>query len=63
MITNHIWKCKNCNMELTVNCNHDDQKSKERLAKFEGFVTKHCINQNHEVIHKEKEHGVKFKYV
>ena len=50
-------------MELSVNCNHDDLKSKERLAKFEGYVTKHCINNKHEIKHVEKEHGVKFRYV
>ena len=50
-------------MELSVNCNLEDQKSKDRLNRFENFVTKHCIDKKHEVRHIEKEHGVKFKYV
>ena len=50
-------------MELSVNCNHDDIISIARLAKFESYVSKHCIEKRHEIKHVEKEHGVKFRYV
>jgi len=62
MIKIHKWTCKNCETNLYLKVDDDDFKHKLKLLQFATFVTKHCIEKNHQVIHKEKEE-FKIKYV
>jgi len=55
MIKTHRWKCKDCDEKLFLRVDDDQPLNLIKLVKFEAFVTKHCINKDHEVVHTEKE--------
>ncbi len=62
MIKYHKWDCNNCDTKLFLRVDDQDPREVIRLLKFETFVTKHCIEKNHQITHREKEE-FKTKYV
>jgi len=62
MITIHKWDCKNCDTRLFLKVDDQDKLQRIRLLTFSCFVTKHCLELGHNVIHKQKE-DFKIKYV
>ena len=62
MITIHKWNCLNCDTKLFLKVDDQDFKQKLRLLQFATFVTKHCIEKNHQITHKQKEE-FKIKFV
>jgi len=62
MITRHKWNCKDCDMQLFVVVDDRIESHLARFERFNAFVSKHCIENQHEVTHKEKK-DLKVKYV
>jgi len=62
LIKIHKWTCKNCDTRLFLKVDDQDPKQKLKLLNFTSFVTKHCIEKEHEITHKEKEE-FKVKFV
>ena len=61
-ITNHIWLCANCKTKLFLRVDSDKPQDVAKLTKFQNEVTKHCLDKDHCVIHKEKG-DFQYKYV
>jgi hypothetical protein len=61
-ITNHIWDCENCETILYLSVDPEKPKDREKLTRFQDHVSKHCIEKNHKVLHKEKG-DFKYRYV
>jgi len=62
LIKNHIWNCQNCDTRLFLKVDDQEIRDLEKLVKFQFHITKHCIDNSHSVIHKEKEE-FKVKFV
>ena len=54
MITLHKWDCKDCDTSLFLRFDSENPLHSIKLLGFGTFVTKHCIDNGHEVIHKQK---------
>jgi len=62
LITIHLWTCKNCETKLFLRIDDQNPKHALKLMRFSTYVTKHCIEKKHQIIHKEKQES-KIKYV
>jgi len=62
MITIHKWDCKNCDTRLYLKVDDQNPLHSIKLLGFGSFVSAHCIEKGHEVIHTQKE-DFKIKYV
>ena len=60
--TNHIWACQNCETRLYLRVDSDKPEDLVKLQKFNDHISKHCIEKEHCVIHKEKG-DFNYKYV
>jgi len=54
MITLHKWTCQDCDTKLFLRLDDSKIELTVKLGMFEAFVTKHCIEKNHQVVHKSK---------
>jgi len=54
MITEHRWKCQDCDLKLYLSVNDEEFVSRQKLQEFERAVSNHIFIERHEVTHKEK---------
>jgi len=63
LITRHLWKCKDCDIQISFTMNDEDLKDNKKLARYETFLTKHVLETEHEVTHKQKDGEWNYKFV
>ncbi len=51
----HRWNCIQCEKSWFLSVDMSKDRDKKRLDLFYSAVTLHCMNFNHEVVHKQKE--------
>ncbi len=59
-IFEHRWNCVECDQSWFLSVDLSKERDRQRLDTFYSAITKHLMDKNHQVVHKEKE--VKFSY-
>lgn len=54
MIKIHKWLCETCDTNLFLCVNDELEKDRKRLGDFMTYVSLHCFDKGHIVVHKEK---------
>jgi len=54
LISEHRWKCKNCDLKFYLSVDDSQFSQRQKLAQFERAISNHIFIEGHEVIHTEK---------
>jgi len=58
----HKWTCIECDQYWFLSVDMSKDRDRQRLDTFYSVITKHCLDRDHSVVHKEKEFKFSQRY-